>query len=216
MVNELGFKIRKNTVQSVWMMWEKAFALLSHFRGSHKSRFGICTVMLKSTGDSLLYAKTPRSSIRESGWENSTSTMKESWSWSVRRIGSCRTANGSHAAQINAPNQWSLRIAVRVQAGQGFIGDYTAPSGINTRSWFWTTKYKVRRFRTHHHHLSSIAAVCHASGRETKNQSANRATGPDVTDPFTRLTEKSILTRTELLWIGLRLVIRRCNHTYIW
>lgn len=24
MVNELGFKIRKTTVQSVWMMWEKA------------------------------------------------------------------------------------------------------------------------------------------------------------------------------------------------
>ncbi|MGE7612984.1 YkoP family protein [Paenibacillus sp. NPDC101420] len=47
MVDELGFKIRKTTVQSVWMMWEKAFALLSHFRGSHKSRFGICTVMLK-------------------------------------------------------------------------------------------------------------------------------------------------------------------------
>ncbi|MEK5397984.1 polysaccharide deacetylase [Paenibacillus sp. VTT E-133280] len=29
------------------MMWEKAFALLSHFRGAHKSHFGICTVMLK-------------------------------------------------------------------------------------------------------------------------------------------------------------------------
>ncbi|WP_442604423.1 YkoP family protein [Paenibacillus sp. KN14-4R] len=28
-------------------MWEKAFALLSHFRGSHKSSFGICSVMLK-------------------------------------------------------------------------------------------------------------------------------------------------------------------------
>ncbi|UNK21264.1 polysaccharide deacetylase [Paenibacillus sp. N3/727] len=29
------------------MMWEKTFALLSYFRVSHKSRFGICTVMLK-------------------------------------------------------------------------------------------------------------------------------------------------------------------------
>ncbi|GGG01653.1 hypothetical protein GCM10010912_53120 [Paenibacillus albidus] len=43
----MGFKIRKSTIQSVWMLWEKAFALLSHFRGSHTARFGICTVMLK-------------------------------------------------------------------------------------------------------------------------------------------------------------------------
>ncbi|OBZ15055.1 polysaccharide deacetylase [Bacillus sp. FJAT-27264] len=37
------------------MMWEKAFALLSHFRGSHKSRFGICTVLLKKhRGESIV------------------------------------------------------------------------------------------------------------------------------------------------------------------
>jgi len=29
------------------MMWEKLFAVLTFFRGSHKLRFGICTVMLK-------------------------------------------------------------------------------------------------------------------------------------------------------------------------
>ncbi|SMF86912.1 hypothetical protein SAMN05661091_3554 [Paenibacillus uliginis N3/975] len=43
----MSFKLRKTTVQSVWMMWEKTFAFLSYFRVSHKSRFGICTVMLK-------------------------------------------------------------------------------------------------------------------------------------------------------------------------
>lgn len=43
----MGFKIRKTTVQSAWMMWEKAFSVLSHFRGSYTEHFGICTVMLK-------------------------------------------------------------------------------------------------------------------------------------------------------------------------
>ncbi|MFF2015604.1 YkoP family protein [Paenibacillus sp. NPDC058177] len=51
----MTFKIRKTAVQSLWMMWEKAFALLSHFRGSHKSRFGICTVLLKKhRGESIV------------------------------------------------------------------------------------------------------------------------------------------------------------------
>lgn len=46
-MTQVDFKIRKTTIQSVWMMWEKAFALISHFRGSHTLRFGICTVMIK-------------------------------------------------------------------------------------------------------------------------------------------------------------------------
>lgn len=41
------FKLRKTTVQSIWMMWERAFALMTHFRGSHTTQFGICSVMLK-------------------------------------------------------------------------------------------------------------------------------------------------------------------------
>jgi hypothetical protein len=54
-VNDLGIKVRKATVQSLWMMWEKAFALLTHFRGSHKSHFGICTVMLrKHRGEAIV------------------------------------------------------------------------------------------------------------------------------------------------------------------
>ncbi|WP_033404373.1 YkoP family protein [Paenibacillus fonticola] len=43
----MGDKISKTIVQSVWMMWERVFALFSYFRGSQTSRFGICTVMLK-------------------------------------------------------------------------------------------------------------------------------------------------------------------------
>lgn len=46
-VNLLSVKARKTRMQSLWLVWEKGFALLSHFRGSHQSRFGICTVLLK-------------------------------------------------------------------------------------------------------------------------------------------------------------------------
>ncbi|SDL87935.1 YkoP family protein [Paenibacillus jilunlii] len=44
---ELELKIGKTMVQSLWMAWEKVFALGSHFRGAGTSRFGICSVMLK-------------------------------------------------------------------------------------------------------------------------------------------------------------------------
>ncbi|WP_019910211.1 YkoP family protein [Paenibacillus sp. HW567] len=40
-------KPSKTTVQSVWMLWEKAFALSSRFRGAGTTHFGICSVMLK-------------------------------------------------------------------------------------------------------------------------------------------------------------------------
>lgn len=43
----MAIKIRKATVQSIWMMWEETFALLTHFRGASTSDFGICKVMLK-------------------------------------------------------------------------------------------------------------------------------------------------------------------------
>jgi hypothetical protein len=46
-VYHLGIKIRKTTVQNLWMMWEKAFSVLTYFRGASTSRFGICSVMLK-------------------------------------------------------------------------------------------------------------------------------------------------------------------------
>lgn len=136
MVNELGFKIRKTTVQSVWMMWEKAFALLSHFRGSHKSRFGICTVMLKKHRGQPIVCQ-DATVINQGEWVGELHLDNERILKLIRSEGSDRATlpNGSHAAQINAANQRSLRIAVRVQAGQGFIGDYTAPSGINARSW---------------------------------------------------------------------------------
>nr|WP_063822110.1 hypothetical protein [Paenibacillus sonchi] len=46
-MNEVELKIGKSMVQSLWMAWEKVFALGSHFRGAGTSRFGICSVMLK-------------------------------------------------------------------------------------------------------------------------------------------------------------------------
>ncbi|MHA6534183.1 YkoP family protein [Paenibacillus sp. BAC0078] len=46
-MNEIIIKPSKTTVQSVWMLWEKAFALSSRFRGAGTTHFGICSVMLK-------------------------------------------------------------------------------------------------------------------------------------------------------------------------
>ncbi|MFF2907792.1 YkoP family protein [Paenibacillus sp. NPDC057934] len=46
-MNLLSIKARKTILQSLWLLWEKGFELLSHFRSSHTSQFGICKVLLK-------------------------------------------------------------------------------------------------------------------------------------------------------------------------
>ncbi|WP_379154072.1 polysaccharide deacetylase [Paenibacillus sp. sgz5001063] len=43
----MELRVGKTTVQSLWMIWEKVFAMGSHFRGAGTSHFGICSVMLK-------------------------------------------------------------------------------------------------------------------------------------------------------------------------
>ncbi|GAE05214.1 polysaccharide deacetylase [Paenibacillus sp. JCM 10914] len=48
-------KLLKALMQNIWMIWERCFAWSSRFRGSHISRFGICTVMIKKyKGDPIL------------------------------------------------------------------------------------------------------------------------------------------------------------------
>ncbi|MBW7456100.1 polysaccharide deacetylase [Paenibacillus sepulcri] len=50
-------RLRKSSLQTAWMMWERGFEWISNFRSSHTSHFGICKVMIKKHhGESIVCA----------------------------------------------------------------------------------------------------------------------------------------------------------------
>ncbi|AJE53907.1 YkoP family protein [Paenibacillus polymyxa] len=50
-------RLRKSSMQAVWMVWERGFDWISRFRGSHTSHFGICKVVIKKhRGESIVCA----------------------------------------------------------------------------------------------------------------------------------------------------------------